>query len=401
MHIVLGVGGGIAAYKSASLLREFTEAGHSVQVVPTQSSLNFVGQATWEALSGNPVLTTVWQNVDEVPHVSIGKSADLVVVAPATADLMSRIATGAANDLLTNVLLTATCPIVLAPAMHTEMWLNAATVANVATLRQRGITVIEPAVGRLTGQDSGPGRMPEPHDIANIALGLTRLFPKDLAGVSVVVTAGGTREYLDPVRYLGNKSSGKQGVAIARAALERGATVRLIAANMSVPAPAGVQVVNVETGDHMLQAMRQHSDADVVVMAAAVADFAPRDRVATKIKKSDEAGDLHLDLHKTTDILADTVERRRAGQIIVGFAAETGDSQASVLEHGNAKLARKGCDFLVVNDVSDDKVFGQDTNEVVILSSTTYGGGAVSIARADKGQIAHEIWNVVAPALSR
>lgn len=401
MRIVLGVGGGIAAYKIANLVRLFTESGHDVHVVPTPTSLHFVGQSTWEALSGNPVMTTMWENVDEVPHVSIGQNADLVVVAPATADLISRIAQGSAQDLLTNVLLTATCPIVIAPAMHTEMWLNQATQDNVATLRRRGILVLEPADGRLTGSDSGPGRMLEPPEIYQAAIDAALPVTQDLAGTTVVVTAGGTREYLDPVRYLGNRSSGKQGVAIAQTALARGAQVVLIGANMSVNPPAGVTFVAVETGDQMLAAVQAHSGSDIVIMTAAIADFAPVHVESTKIKKTDESGVVHLELRETTDILADVVARRRAGQLIVGFAAETGDSRASVLEHGTAKLARKGCDFLVVNDVSGDKAFGQDDNEVVILTSPNHGSGSHYVARASKRDIANALWDVVVPAVTR
>ncbi|NBV89989.1 MAG: bifunctional phosphopantothenoylcysteine decarboxylase/phosphopantothenate--cysteine ligase CoaBC [Actinobacteria bacterium] len=233
LNIVVGVGGGIAAYKVAHLVRQFTEAGHEVHVVPTAASLNFVGAATWEALSGNPVITDLWESVAKVPHVHIGQSADLVVIAPATADLLSRAAAGSANDVLTNVLLTATCPVVFAPAMHTEMWLNPATQANVATLRSRGHTVIDPAVGRLTGADTGPGRLPEPADIAAIALAAANKHTPDLANTNIVITAGGTREYLDPVRFISNRSSGKQGIALAMAAASRGAKVTLIAANVS------------------------------------------------------------------------------------------------------------------------------------------------------------------------
>ena len=398
LHIVLGVGGGIAAYKVASLLRIFTEAGHDVVVVPTPSALNFVGSATWEALSGHPVVAEVWDNVPEVPHVSIGKQADLVVVAPATADLMSRAAHGAANDLLTNVLLTATCPVLFAPAMHTEMWQNSATQANVATLRSRGYSVLEPAVGRLTGADTGAGRMPEPQDIADAAMNLISTR-QDLAGKSFVITAGGTREYLDPVRYLGNRSSGKQGIALAQAAVARGAIVTLVAANVSEPMPAGCTVVRVETSVQLASAVLAAA-ADVVIMAAAVADFTPVHMSTTKMKKSDDGSSPTIELQRTQDILAELVARRNANaikQIIVGFAAETGDDSSSVIQHGRAKLARKGCDVLVVNDVSGDRVFGQSDNEVTILEAAS--SAEIHIARTTKREVADAVVDVVANLL--
>lgn len=395
LHIVLGVGGGIAAYKVASLLRLLTEAGHDVRVVPTPASLHFVGRATWEALSGNPAADSVWDDVPEVPHVAVGRSADLVIVAPATADLLARAAAGMADDLLTNVLLTATCPVVFAPAMHTEMWQSAATQANVATLRSRGAIVLDPAVGRLTGADSGPGRMLEPDQIAAAALAATS--PRDLAGLRVTVTAGGTREYLDPVRFLGNRSSGRQGIALAARAAARGADVTLIAANVTEPLPSGVGIVEVETGGQLREAvLAAAAVSDLVVMAAAVADFAPASYAEHKIKKSGAAAP-SFELVATADILAELSRSKRQGQVIVGFAAETGDSQASVLEHGRAKLARKGCDVLVVNDVRGDLAFGSATNEVTILTA----GSEVHVPRASKADIADAIWTAVAPLVGR
>ena len=398
LHIVLGVGGGIAAYKVASLLRLFTEDGHDVVVVPTPSALNFVGAATWEALSGHPVVAEVWDNVPDVPHVRIGKQADLVVVAPATADLLSRASHGAANDLLTNVLLTATCPVMFVPAMHTEMWQNPATQANVALLRARGNVVLEPASGRLTGSDTGPGRMPEPEDIAQAALALVN-SNDTLAGKHVVVTAGGTREYIDPVRFLGNRSSGKQGIALAQAALARGAHVTLIAANVSESIPAGCDPVTVETTDEMHSAVISAA-GDIVIMAAAVADFTPTNPAISKMKKSDDGQSPSIELKRTVDILADLVERRFKSdceQVIVGFAAETGDTEASVLEHGRAKLARKGCDILVVNDVSGDQVFGQPENEVTIICADS--DQEIHVARSSKRAIAEQILDAVANRL--
>ena len=395
LNIVLGVSGGIAAYKVASILRLLTEAGHNVQVVPTQAALNFVGSATWEALSGNPLISEVWDDVADVPHVRIGKAADLVLVAPATADLLSRAANGAANDLLTNVLLTATCPIVFAPAMHTEMWLNAATQENVATLRSRGCIIIDPGEGRLTGDDSGPGRLPDPEEIVSVALGV--LSEQDLLSQNVVITAGGTREFLDPVRFLGNSSSGKQGVALAVAARDRGAKVTLICANTSVPLPAGVTIVNAVTGDDVHTAvMKASSTADVIVMAAAIADYKPKVTQNSKMKKSDDGSSPVIELVQTIDILADLVAHRNTShidQIIVGFAAETGDDRGSVLEHGIAKLNRKGCDLLVINEVGPNLAFGTDDNEVTIL--TREPAAQATVSRTSKTQIAHAIWDAV------
>ncbi|MFI7588911.1 bifunctional phosphopantothenoylcysteine decarboxylase/phosphopantothenate--cysteine ligase CoaBC [Spongisporangium articulatum] len=412
MNVVLGVGGGIAAYKAALLLRLFTEAGHDVHVVPTDSALRFVGAPTWEALSGHPVSTTVWDDVPRVPHVLLGKHADLVVVAPATADLLARAAAGLASDLLGNVLLTATCPVLLAPAMHTEMWQNLATVANVATLRARGLHVLDPASGRLTGTDTGPGRLPEPEEIYAAALDLVAPVvasepstAQDLAGRRVLVTAGGTREPLDPVRYLGNRSSGRQGVALAEAAAARGARVTLVAGAVEVPLPESVTVVRVESAlqmrDAVLAAAPEH---DVVVMAAAVADFRPAAVADHKIKKtegSDEAPVVRL--VRNPDILVEVVENRGAGrapagQVVVGFAAETGDADSSVLDHARAKLARKGCDLLVVNDVSAGKVFGRDDTEVVLLRADRADRAdsvGVAVPAGSKTKVAEAIWDEV------
>lgn len=396
MRIVLGVGGGIAAYKVASLLRLFTEAGHDVTVVPTEASTRFVGVATWEALSGHPVTNSVFDDVDQVRHVRLGHEADLIVVAPATADLLARAASGQANDLLTNTLLMARGPVLFAPAMHTEMWQNAATRANVETLRSRGITVLEPASGRLTGSDSGPGRLPEPEAIFEAALALAApasdyISPEPLAGPlsgkKVTISAGGTREPLDPVRFLGNRSSGKQGVALAAAARDAGAQVTLVTAHMEVPAPAGVDVVTVETALDLRGAMLSAArGSDVIVMAAAVADFRPAAVSDTKIKKRDDADDPVISLVRNPDILQELVQERAASnrsQLIVGFAAETGDERGDVLAYARAKLERKGCDLLVVNQVGRDKVFGQDSNSVVILSATGTEPESVSGSKAE------------------
>ena len=401
--VVLGVSGGIAAYKACELLRRFTETGHDVTVVPTAAALQFVGATTWSALSGKPVHTEVWDDAHEVPHVRIGQSADLVVVAPATADLLARAAQGRADDLLTNVLLTARCPVVFAPAMHTEMWEHPATQANVATLRERGALVVEPAVGRLTGVDTGKGRLPEPDEIFALCqdvlargVGLDRPDQPllDLTGRTVVVSAGGTREPIDPVRFLGNRSSGRQGVALARAAAARGADVTLVAANVSLPDPAGVKVVRVETTEELRDAVVSASvSADAVVMAAAPADFRPTATSEAKIKKSGDAAPT-LELTQTPDILAElSHDRSRPGQVVVGFAAETGDDAGSVLDHARAKLARKGCDLLVVNDVGGGAVFGSADNQAVILSAD---GDRLDVPFGSKTALAHVIWDEVA-----
>ncbi|WP_430780335.1 bifunctional phosphopantothenoylcysteine decarboxylase/phosphopantothenate--cysteine ligase CoaBC [Actinoplanes sp. G11-F43] len=367
-EIVLGVGGGIAAYKACELLRLFTESGHGVRVVPTASALKFVGEPTWSALSGRPVATEVWHDVHEVPHVRIGRAAELVVVAPATADLLAKAAHGIADDLLTNTLLTATCPVVYAPAMHTEMWENPATRANVAILRERGAIVIEPAVGRLTGADTGKGRLPDPASIFEVAVRVHRRggLDRDLAGRHVVVTAGGTREPLDPVRFLGNRSSGKQGYALARVAVARGARVTLVSANVGLPDPAGVDLVRVGTTEELREAtVRAAGSADVVVMAAAPADFRPASIAEQKIKKTDDGTPGPIALVTNPDIAAELGAAKRPGQVLVAFAAETHDA----LENARGKLARKRADLIVVNEVGAARVFGQDSNTVTLLGA--------------------------------
>ena len=407
MRIVLGVGGGIAAYKVASLLRLFTEAGNDVTVIPTEASTRFIGTATWEALSGNPVSNSVFDDVHLVNHVRLGHEADLVVVAPATADLLAKAATGQAGDLLTNTLLMAHGPLLFAPAMHTEMWQHPATRANVETLRPRGAAVLEPASGRLTGADSGPGRLPEPQAIFEAAMVLAQgrsNYQLPLAGRTVTISAGGTREPLDPVRFLGNRSSGKQGVALAVAAMNAGATVRLLAAHMEVPAPAGVEVVRVETALQLREAaLHAAAGSDVVIMSAAVADFRPANVSDTKIKKRDDTADPVITLVRNPDILQELVEQRNAGtdgagQLIVGFAAETGDSQGDVLAYAEAKLQRKGCDLLVVNHVGTDKVFGQDSNSVVILSRS---GSEPQEASGTKTEVSEAIISRISSELNR
>jgi phosphopantothenoylcysteine decarboxylase/phosphopantothenate--cysteine ligase len=403
---VVGVGGGIAAYKSCSLIRSFTESGHHVRVVPTESALEFVGRATFEALSGSPVHTGVFNDVPEVPHVRLGQEADLVVVAPATADLMARMAGGRADDLLTATLLTARCPVLVAPAMHTEMWEHPATVANVATLRSRGVTVLEPASGRLTGRDTGAGRLPEPDEIFGLAMLLAERadsLPRDLVGRKVVITAGGTREPLDPVRFLGNRSSGKQGYALARVAAQRGADVTLIAGfTTELADPAAVDVVRVKTAQQMHTAVDKFGpEADAIVMAAAVADFRPTSIASSKIKKGGDEEPDSIPLTRNEDILAGLVDARRGGQIrsstvIVGFAAETGDEHGDVLTYARAKLARKGCDLLVVNAVGDGKAFEVDHNDGWLLGSD---GSESALGEGSKALLAGRVLDAVVSIL--
>jgi phosphopantothenoylcysteine decarboxylase / phosphopantothenate---cysteine ligase len=380
-RVIVGVSGGIAAYKACTVVRQLAEAGHQVRVIPTESALRFVGAATFEALSGQPVRTGVFDDVPDVPHVQLGKQADLVVVAPATADLLARAVAGRADDLLTATLLTARCPVLFAPAMHTEMWLHPATVDNVTTLRRRGAVVLEPASGRLTGTDSGAGRLPEAEEITTLAYLLLErhdALPYDLAGWRLLVTAGGTREPIDPVRFVGNRSSGKQGYAVARVAAQRGAEVTLIAGHTAgLIDPAGVNVVHVSSAQQLGEAVSKHApEADVLVMAAAVADFRPAQVAAAKIKKgpNDQDEPPLVKLVRNDDVLAGAVRARAHGQLpnmraIVGFAAETGDANGDVLFHARAKLRRKGCDLLVVNAVGDNRAFEVDSNDGWLLAS--------------------------------
>jgi len=436
-RVVLGVGAGIAAYKSCELLRLLTESGHQVRVVPTPDALRFVGEATWAALSGQPVTTDVWTGVSEVPHVRIGQDADLVLVAPATADLLARAAAGMAGDLLTATLLTARCPVLYAPAMHTEMWEHPATQANVALLRRRGAIVMEPAVGRLTGRDSGPGRLPEPAGIFAVA---TRLLARgavgpwtaDLAGRRVVISAGGTREEIDPVRFIGNWSTGTQGYALASTAVARGAEVTVVAANVALPDPAGTKVTRVVSAREMHDAVLAAAEtADAGVMAAAVADYRPAARSAAKIKKDGQPPE-PLQLTENPDILAGLATARkareaarsahdpeRAGlvppipvsrggsggirvssppepaqhQVLVGFAAETDTSP----EQARAKLERKGCDLLVVNPVGNGLGFGTPDNEAVVYGAD---GTVTPVSRGPKEALADVVWDLVAARLS-
>jgi phosphopantothenoylcysteine decarboxylase/phosphopantothenate--cysteine ligase len=397
-RVVLGVAGGIAAYKAVELLRQLTETGHDVVVVPTESALQFVGAPTWAALSGKPVSASTWDDVHQVPHVRLGQEADLVVVAPATANLLAKAAHGLADDLLTNTLLTARCPVVLAPAMHTEMWEHAATQANVATLRSRGVLVVEPAVGRLTGKDSGKGRLPEPEELAVLCRQVLArgAQPADLVGRRVVVSSGGTREHLDPVRFLGNRSSGRQGHALARTAVARGAEVVLVSSS-GLPDPAGVKVVRVTSAFELHDAvLAEAADADAVVMAAAVADYRPAERLTTKRKKTET---LTVELVQNPDVLKALVTGRRPGQVLVGFAAETGDDHADVLTHGREKLARKGCDLLVVNEVGESghpTGFEGHENAATVLGAD---GTEVEVPLGTKEALADVVWDLVAARL--
>ncbi len=396
---MLGVAGGIAAYKACEVLRQLTESGHDVTVVPTAAALRFVGAATWEALSGHPVASDLFVDVSRVLHVRLGREADLVLVAPATADLLARATHGRADDLLAATLLTARCPVVFVPAMHTEMWEHPATQANVETLRSRGAVVLEPAVGRLTGPDTGKGRLPEPDQVVQVALavlarGTDGLAP-DLTGRRLVVSAGGTREPLDPVRFLGNRSSGRMGYALAATAAARGAKVTVVAANVALPDPAGVDVVRVGTTAELRDSVVATAEgADAVVMAAAPSDFRPTSASADKIKKSADGSAPTVALEQNPDILAELVRHRggSATPVVVGFAAETGDADGSVLDHARAKLARKGCDLLVVNDVSAGKVFGREDTEAVLLAAD---GTSTAVPAGSKARLADLVWDAV------
>lgn len=392
LNVVVGVTGGIAAYKAVSVVRALVLAGHDVHVVATENALRFVGRPTLEAISRNTVHSDLYEGVAEVRHVAIGQAADLIVVAPATANTVAKLAAGLADDLLGNTILASTAPLVIAPAMHTEMWQNAATVANIATLRQRGVTVVGPAVGQLTGADSGPGRMSEPEEIVEVAL-RTAAGRQDLAGRRILVTAGGTREPIDPVRFIGNRSSGKQGVALAVAAADRGAEVTLIAANLEVDVPATVQVVRVRsTLDLEKAATSAAESADIVIMAAAVADYRPETVADAKIKKDVQGDVLDLRLVKNPDILAGLAANRRAGQVIVGFAAETEPDDAKLRQLGAAKVARKGADLLVVNRVGWNEGFATEGNTVIVLNRT---GDIVGEASGSKRSVADRILDLL------
>ena len=389
-EILLGVGGGIAAYKSCDLLRRLQDRGYLVTVVPTPSSLNFVGSATWEALSGRKVHTQVWENIPEVPHVALADKTQMIVIAPATADLIARIAQGRADDLLTNIVLASDAPKLIVPAMHPNMWLNAATVANVATLRSRGFIVLEPEVGRLTGKDSGVGRFPETAVIIEEVEKISG-WNADLLGKEILITAGGTREPIDAVRYIGNRSSGKQGYALAEAAVSRGAKVKLIAANCNLPDIDGVEIFPVATALEMGALLQDFFPAsDALIMSAAVADVRPSEVSDGKIKK--EKID-HLDLIANPDLLAQAGKARRADQVLVGFAAETSNLE----EYAAAKLERKGLDLLYVNDVSGGAIFGSTHTQGMILDKS---GVVATVPESTKETLAHKLLDLVATRLS-
>jgi phosphopantothenoylcysteine decarboxylase/phosphopantothenate--cysteine ligase len=397
--VVVGITGGIAAYKAVGVVRGLVLLGHDVHVVPTEAALRFVGKPTLEAVSRNPVTSDLYDGVSEVRHVALGQRADLVVVAPATAHTLASMALGLSDDLLGTTILASRAPVVVAPAMHTEMWQHPATQANAALLRSRGVTLVGPTSGRLTGTDSGPGRMAEVEDVIAAALAAVRSGGRDLEGRRVVVSAGGTREPLDPVRFLGNRSSGRQGVALASAARDRGADVVLVAAHLEVPAPSGVRVVPVSTALELSDAMvREAEDADVVIMAAAVADYRPVSVSAGKIKK-EQAGDaLSVELVRNPDILqrlaADAIVPRADGtrRLVVGFAAETEEDPAELVRIGREKLARKGCDLLVLNRVGWSEGFATEGNTITVLARS---GDTLAEASGSKEQVAHRILDVV------
>ena len=362
--LLLGVSGGISAYKSCDLLRRLQEQGFIVDVVPTAASLNFVGKATWEALSGRKVLTDLWSEVEKVPHILMAKENDLIVIAPTTADLLAKLTSGRADDLLTNIVLASTAPKILVPAMHTEMWLNPATVANVKTLQDRGFIVVAPDEGRMTGSDVGVGRYPEVSKIIEI-INLTTHITADLAGKKILITAGGTREPIDPIRFIGNRSSGRQGFALAAAAASRGAQVHLIAANTDLPVIEGVTITSVETADQMAAVLEyEFSECDALIMSAAVADAKVANYSEQKIKKE------NLDVvsfSKNPDILRNLSEKKKPGQIIVGFAAETISGLAELQQRGEEKLVSKSLDLIYVNNVSDGAVFGSENTQGLII----------------------------------
>ena len=384
LNIVVGITGGIAAYKAVGVVRGLVLAGHDVHVVATEAALRFVGRPTLEAMSRNVVHTDLFEGAAQVRHVAIGQAADVIVVAPATAHTIAKLATGLADDLLGTTILASSAPLVIAPAMHTEMWENPATVANIATLEGRGIRLVGPASGQLTGSDSGVGRMAEVDDI--VAATLAAAGPRDFVGKRMLITAGGTREPLDPVRFIGNRSSGMQGVALATAARDRGAAVTLIAAHLDVPVPVGVRVIHVGTALELeASVMAESPGHDIVVMAAAVADYRPAEVSATKIKKSMQGDVLTLTLVQNPDILARIGSSRQPGQLVVGFAAETEADDAALLEVARAKLARKGCDYLVVNRVGWSTGFSTTHNTVIVLDRAgdivmEFAGTKVSVA---------------------
>lgn len=422
LTVIVGITGGIAAYKAVGVVRDLVKRGHDVHVVPTEGALRFVGLPTLEALSRNPVTTSVWDDVAEVRHVALGRRADLVVIAPATADSLARMAHGLASDLLGTTLLATEAPVVVAPAMHPQMWEHPATRANVATLRDRGVHMVGPVVGALTGDDAGIGRMAEPEDIVAAALAVLDQHPApagrrsadtgaaastgargelgDLAGVRVVVSAGGTREPFDPVRFVGNRSSGRQGIAIAADAVRRGASVTLVAANVEGSLTAGLDATLVPVGSALELAEAVHTAAaaaDVVVMTAAVADYRPAEVLTEKLKKDAQGERMTLELVRNPDVLADLVAARRTGQIIVGFAAETEPDRDARIELGRAKISRKPADLLVVNHVGWSAGFEREENAIEVLVP---GGEVVRETSGTKAEVATAVLDLVATALT-
>lgn len=398
--VVLGVTGGIAAYKSADLIRRLKEQDFDVQVITTKSALKFVGETTFAALSGHPVISDIWNNAHEVEHVNVAKKADAIVVAPATADFLAHLAYGFANDVLLATLLVAKCPIILAPAMHTEMWENSATKENVATLRKRGFLVLDPAVGKLTGEDSGVGRLPETTEIAQVVKQVINRknanLGKDLVGLNVLISAGGTREAIDPIRFIGNRASGKQGVALALSALSRGAKVTLVGANLSVNVPAGVEFISANTAKEMQEQMQLRAgSADVVIMNAAVADYFIANPDENKIKKKDEK--LTIELDKTTDILSVLADSKPIKQYLVGFAAETTTDDDDLIASAKSKLESKKADLIVGNKVSKSVGISSDENEVIMVTANE----AVLLPKADKLLLADAMWDFIVKQLAK
>lgn len=398
--VVLGVTGGIAAYKSADLIRRLKDQEFDVQVVATKSALKFVGETTFAALSGNPVISDIWDQSHNVEHVQLAKKADAIVVAPATADFLAHLVYGFANDALLATLLVAKCPVVLAPAMHTEMWENSATRENVATLRRRGFLVLEPAVGQLTGADQGVGRLPETNEIARVVKQVVNRnstnLPNDLSGLNVLISAGGTREAIDPIRFIGNRASGKQGVALALTALSRGAKVTLVAANLNVSVPAGVEFVAANTAAEMLEQMKLRAgSADIVIMNAAVADYFMPNPETAKIKKTSE--NLTIELNKTADILSLLSANKPVKQYLVGFAAETADSDEELVSLAKNKLHSKNADLIVGNRVSSTLGINSDENQAIMVSKDE----AISLAKSDKLVLADAIWDFIVKDMTK
>jgi len=388
-EIILGVGGGIAAYKSCELLRRLQDLDFAVTVIPTPSSLNFVGAATWEALSGRSVYSEVWQEVHKVNHVSMADQAEAIIIAPTTADLLARLVQGRADDLLTNVVSASSKPKFLVPAMHPVMWQNATTQVNVEILKSRGYSVMQPAVGRLTGDDSGIGRFPETSAIISEFLSSIG-SQQDLSGKNILISAGGTREAIDPVRFIGNRSSGKQGAALAMAARNRGAHVTLVLANSNISDIPGIQTIRVETAQQMHTALKVHMpQSDVLIMAAAVSDARPASVSQEKIKKSELRS---IELTSNDDILKDLSHGANDSQVIVGFAAETSNLE----ELGRAKLVSKKLDLIYVNDVSNGAIFSADESAGYLISSD---GQSSRIEQSSKAKVATNILDKVVSRL--